>query len=231
MTQRKSIGAKLFIALIALTLISCCFLGSTFARYTSGGNGKASTGVAAWNINGPGADEITVTFDEGLSPSMSSFETPGADVSNSTDPKRIATITNEGDVAASITISVGNLVLTYQNSDSFASIQDKPSSVKTEEQVKGLFDIALYYGSGDSWTEGYLSNGISSGVAIDDTLGAGKSISIYAVVTWTTKYSDSGNGGVDMDELDTFAGENVATVSWDVSYTAVQASEIPAGSN
>lgn len=228
MTQRKSIGAKLFIALIALTLISCCFLGSTFARYTSGGNGSASTGVAEWNINGLGADEITVTFDEGLSPSMSSFESSlGADVSNSTDPKLIATITNEGDVAASITISFGNLVLTYQ-SGSFDSIQDKPSSVKTEEQVKGLFDIALYYGSGDSWTDGYLSNGITSGVAIDDTLGAGDSISIYAVVTWTTKYSAS-DDGVDMDELDTFAGENVATVSWDVSYTAVQASEIPAG--
>lgn len=230
MTQRKSIGAKLFIALIALTLISCCFLGSTFARYTSGGSGSASTGVAEWNINGPGADGITVTFDEGLSPSMSSFENSGkADVSNSTAPKLIATITNEGDVAASITISVGNLVLTYQNSGSFASIQDKPSSVKTEEQVKGLFDIALYYGSGDSWTEDYLSNGISSGVAIDDTLGVRESISIYAVVTWTTKYSDTENAGVDMDELDTFAGENVATVSWDVSYTAVQASEIPAG--
>ncbi len=228
MTQRKSIGAKLFIALIALTLISCCFLGSTFARYTSGGNGSASTGVAAWKINGPGADEITVTFDEGLSPSMSSFEdSPGADVSNSTAPQLIATITNEGDVAASITISVGNLVLTYQNSDSFASIQDKPSSVKTEEQVKGLFDIALYYGSEASWTNDYLNNGISSGNAIGDELGVGESISIYAVVTWTTKYSAS-DDGVDMDELDTFAGENVATVSWDVSYTAVQASEIPA---
>ncbi len=227
MTQRKSIGAKLFIALIALTLISCCFLGSTFARYTSGGNGSASTGVAAWNINGPGADGITVTFDEGLSPSMSSFEnSSGADVSNSTAPKLIATITNEGDVAASITISVKNLVLTYQNSGSFASL-DKPSSVETEEQVKGLFDIALYYGSDASWTDDYLRNGISSGAAIGDTLDVGESISIYAVVTWTTKYSESENG-VDMDELDTFAGENVATVSWDVSYTAVQASEIPA---
>ena len=228
MTQRKSIGAKLFIALIALTLISCCFLGSTFARYTSGGNGSASTGVAAWNINGPGADEITVTFDEGLSPSMSSFEnSAGADVSNSTAPKLIATITNKGDVAATITISVENLVLTYQGGGSFDSI-DNPSSL-TEDKVKGLFDIALYYGSSASWTDDYLSNGISSGAAIGKALGAEESISIYAVVTWTTRYSDSGNDGVDMDELDTFAGENVATVSWDVSYTAVQASEIPAG--
>ena len=55
MTQRKSIGAKLFIALIALTLISCCFLGSTFARYTSGGKGSASTGVAKWSIDVTGA--------------------------------------------------------------------------------------------------------------------------------------------------------------------------------
>lgn len=228
MTQRKSIGAKLFIALIALTLISCCFLGSTFARYTSGGSGSASTSVAEWNIDGPGADKITVTFDEGLSPSMSSFENSrGADVSNSTAPKLIATITNRGDVAASITISVGDLVLTYQ-SGSFDSIQNRPSSVDKEEKVKGLFDIALYYGSGDSWTNDYLSNGISPGNAIGDTLDVEESISIYAVVTWTTKYSDSKNSGVDMDELDTFAGENVATVSWDVSYTAVQASEIPA---
>ena len=46
MTKKKSIFIKLFVALVALTLISCCFLGSTFARYTSEDSGTASVNVA-----------------------------------------------------------------------------------------------------------------------------------------------------------------------------------------
>lgn len=51
MTNKKSIVSKLLLGLVLLTLISCCFLGSTFARYTSGGSGSASTGIANWSID------------------------------------------------------------------------------------------------------------------------------------------------------------------------------------
>ena len=41
---------KLSFILVVLTLLSCCFLGSTFARYTSGGTGTATVQVAKWDV-------------------------------------------------------------------------------------------------------------------------------------------------------------------------------------
>ena len=51
MKQKSRIVSKLFAALVILTLISCCFLGSTFARYTSKSTGTASVGVAKWDVD------------------------------------------------------------------------------------------------------------------------------------------------------------------------------------
>ena len=50
MTKKKNLIARICGLLIVLTLISCCFLGSTFARYTSTGTGTASVAVAKWDI-------------------------------------------------------------------------------------------------------------------------------------------------------------------------------------
>ena len=51
MTKKKNIASKLVLVLFVLTLISCCLLGSTFARYVSGGTGSASVGIAKWEID------------------------------------------------------------------------------------------------------------------------------------------------------------------------------------
>ena len=50
MVKKKRIVSKLILALVVLTAISCCFLGSTFARYTSGGSGASSVDVAKWDV-------------------------------------------------------------------------------------------------------------------------------------------------------------------------------------
>ena len=54
---------------------------------------------------------------------------------------------------------------------------------------------------------------LSSGAT---TLTKGNSITIYAQVTWTTKD----------DETDTWYGMNVESISWELSYTATQNSEV-----
>ena len=61
MTKKKGIASKLFIGLTGLTLLSCCFLGTTFARYTSGGSGTAEVGVALWDVDfsGTGGTDST----------------------------------------------------------------------------------------------------------------------------------------------------------------------------
>lgn len=106
MTKRKSIVSKILLAIVALTLISCCFLGSTFARYTSGGTGSAGTSVAKWDVgfDTEGQTEITETK---LSPSMDEYKGADDKRTNSTGKILVATITNSGEVKASVTITAG----------------------------------------------------------------------------------------------------------------------------
>ena len=62
MTKKKNIASKLVLVLFVLTLISCCLLGSTFARYVSSGTGSASIGIAKWDVTGlPDSASISVT--------------------------------------------------------------------------------------------------------------------------------------------------------------------------
>lgn len=233
MTQRKSIGAKLFIALIALTLISCCFLGSTFARYTSGGNGSASTGVAKWSINVTGggtSGNMDVDFTNKLSPSMDNFagESAGQERTNSTGKILIATIKNTGEVAAKVTITAGDI--TIDNTVEYATDGSGITNVNagnddaapTEAQVKGLFSIKLY--QDDSETYAGDNTEIKGEITLSATTGV---VYIFAEITWTSADTE---GEAVADAIDTWVGENVTEISYTFSYTAVQASEIPARS-
>ena len=230
MTQRKSIGAKLFIALIALTLISCCFLGSTFARYTSGGNGKASTDVAKWSINvtGGGTDgNMEVDFTNKLSPSMDNFAgtSPDQARTNSTGKILIATIKNTGDVAANVTITAGAITIEktvgveYGN-ESITDVNVGDGLAPTKTQVEGLFSVKLY--QDDSKTYAGDNTEIGGEINLSATSGV---VYIFAEITWT---SADTKGKAVADAIDTWVGENVTKISYAFSYTAVQASEIPA---
>ena len=77
MTKRKSIVSKILLAIVALTLISCCFLGSTFARYVSGGKGAASVSVADWAIDfgveGTEVSDVTTVSFGDLSPAKEAY--------------------------------------------------------------------------------------------------------------------------------------------------------------
>lgn len=231
MTQRKSIGAKLFIALIALTLISCCFLGSTFARYTSSDNASASTGVAEWNIAGnfeagsADSDSITVHFD-GLTPSMEGYQA-GTDRTNSTGKILIATITNNGEVDAEVTLTTSDEAsfvdgekspVTFESGYTFSD-SSLSGSGASEEQVKALFSIEWTYGT----QEGASNATTPVSGAID--LAVGGKIYVYAKVTWTTPYASSTSSGVLEDAVDTWVGQNVFGVAYDISYVAVQAEQ------
>ena len=227
MTKKKNIASKLVLVLFVLTLISCCLLGSTFARYVSGGTGSASVGIAKWKIDitGGGTSGATeIEFDK-LSPSMVD-KVEGGNRTNSTGLVKVAEITNSGDVDATVTITVGDIDFGsigfgngYVWKDTFVD-GDGPS----EEQVKALFSIDLYYTTTDAAAK---DKGITSGNAIGTALAKenGK-FYIWAEVTWTS--TDQQNGGtVFGDKVDTWVGENIGTISYSLSYTAVQASELP----
>lgn len=222
MTKKKNMIARICGLLIVLTLISCCFLGTTFARYTSNVSGKASVTVAEWNINfGEASAGINLSWgDDKLSPSMSGYDTVSANTTtNTTQLKKVATIKNNGDVDASVTITGANgVALAEEAHPDTVTNTAAYDETFTEAAVKGLFTITFT----DSYGSPLENNTF--------TVSADSSYDIYAIVTWTTDYSQctSAEDAEAVDALDTYVGQYVTSVSWDVEFTAVQSSELPA---
>ena len=107
--MKKTKTMRIAVLMLALSLLTCCFVGSTFAKYTSEATGSSSVQVAKW--------EIYVNTDEELSvadPTISFdlFETildSDGEAEDDVLPERIApgtsgsftlTITNNSDVNA-----------------------------------------------------------------------------------------------------------------------------------
>ena len=60
--MKKNRTMRVAVLMLALTLLTCCFVGSTFAKYTSTASGTASVTVANWEINvGPDGDTVDIT--------------------------------------------------------------------------------------------------------------------------------------------------------------------------
>lgn len=232
MTKRKGIVSKVVLVLVVLTLISGCFVGTTLARYASQGSGSATTSVANWRVSITGAavsDSASMAFSD-LSPSDEEWSSD-ATRKHSTDKKLVATIVNAGEVDATVTVSVDT---TEANVKVYGLGSDSNDASTTEVSFGGeyskatvlsLFTVSLYYGT----TEGAsnATNTITSGTALRDALAPEHTYYIYAEVTWTT--ADSGDDGTAGDALDTWVGNNVGSIVYNLSYTAVQASEVPAG--
>ena len=213
MTQKRKLVSKLFVAVVVLTLVSCCFLASTFARYTSGGSGRGTVNVATWKITGEGEGQINAQFNQ-LSPSMDEYDNSNPRT-HSTAPVLVATITYEIDVNGILTLTVGEETITKTAAN---------WGTYDEEQIKGLFDIQLY----TSTTDG-------AAVSVDGLTAYTKAINVpaatsgtyyvYAVVTWSSDVE--GKTGTDADTRDTWVGANVTSVGYELSYTFVQDSELP----
>ena len=118
MTKRKGIVSKVVLVLVVLTLISGCFVGTTLARYASQGSGSATTGIALWDIDftyGGNAGAAAVTVADKLSPDINnSFSAESNRRVQTTGKKLVATIANNSDVNATITVTAGDLQ--YKNS-------------------------------------------------------------------------------------------------------------------
>lgn len=212
MTQKRKLVSKLFVAVVVLTLVSCCFLASTFARYTSGGDGTGTVEVATWAISGPGAGEISATFDK-LSPSMDEYvSTPRT---HSTAPVLVATISNTGDVDALVKLTTGASTITAP-AEGWGEY--------SESEIEGLFTIALYTSTTDG--EAVSVDGLTAYADAINVPATSGTLYVYAVVTWSSDVG--GKTGTDADARDTWVGENVTGVSFDISYTAVQNSQLPA---
>lgn len=237
MTKRKGIVSKVVLVLVVLTLISGCFVGTTLARYASQGSGSATTGIALWSItmDGTGTSADTPVNFGDLSPSMDDFTSGDRTHSIYTEPKLIATITNKSEVSAAVTIKVGDIEISYVGGGTFATLTTgRPEAIKSESYITdNVLKVSFYYGEGASWIDDYKDQVINAGSPYEGTLASRTgTISVFANVTWVTQdinQSSSVGNTAAADAIDTWIGQNVESLSCTLSYTAVQASEVPAG--
>lgn len=228
MTKKKSIATKLLIALAALTLISCCFLGSTFARYTSGGSGTATTSVAKWDVSLANAGSLTPTFED-LSPAQERY-TPGTPRTNSTGKVKVAALSNTGDVNALVTFTFdATATITYSGGDFASTDEGGENKPDAESDVQGLFSIKLYYSTGED-SAAAATNAMESGKTKVPLAAGSGNVYVYAEVIWKSNDAESDSDQCEAaDKLDTWVGENVESISFKISYIAEQNSEKPAG--
>lgn len=228
MTKKKNLIARICGLLIVLTLISCCFLGTTFARYTSSGDGTASVTVAKWDIDitGGAASGATALALGTLSPSDAAWKEGPARTHEM--PARVgATIVNSSAVNADITVELANVPTftgTAFNADS--SIQegaDVPSYAEAYNTIKvQVFISRDSINAPASDAEGWVD--YNGSATIKDVAGNGGTVYIWVRAIWMSQDS---YGEANADKLDTWLGENITTVSVGITYTAVQSSMQP----
>ena len=231
MTNKKKIVSRILLVIVALTLISFCFIGTTLARYTSENSGTASTDVAKWDVTITPSDDAAAVFGD-LTPSMAEYE-EGETRSNPTGRKKVATLHNSGEVDAEVMLTAGTAVIknasdedpTYGTGLVLDESGSFGESAPTAADVTRLFSVKLFYGTSATASEAAeINSGAEFTLATDDT------VYIFAEVTWTSAGSDyySTQTAQYSDKLDTWVGENVETVSYTITYTAVQGEQISA---
>lgn len=226
MTNKKNIASKLVLALFILTLISCCLLGSTFARYVSGGSGTASVGVAEWNVSITPNASLDWNTDK-LSPSMAVFNGERAR-QNTTGKELVATITSNSDVDALVTVTATDLGIALESGIHF----DETGYTKTTggvsgngasaKQISGLFTLVLYTDDSETYSDGEV---LANGGTFEIKANSNKTVYVFAEVIWTSADKDSNGDATNAayaDTIDTWAGMYVESVGCTLTYSAEQ---------
>lgn len=224
MTKKRGIFSKLFFSVVMLTLISCCFLGSTFARYTSGGSATGTLEVAKWDVKNT-KESLNVTFDQ-LSPSKEAYV--GTPRTNTTGQKAVATITNSGEVNALVTFTFGAAQVKFAEGWDWEKEEeptDDPytTAVASLEDFKKIVTVQWYYNDTEDNEEDATEWDEAARAGFD--LAPGKTVYIYAEVIWTS--DDETVTGEAADKRDTWIGQYVESVTYPISYTAVQNTQRP----
>lgn len=233
MVKKKGIVSKLILGLFVLTAISFCFLGRTFARYTSSGTGSATADIAKWSVTFAQPESQPVKLGM-ISPDDTAYNgethqtTPR---SHTGDKVLVATITNESAVEADVTIEIGGITLSGFDGAWGAgyTASETPDGSPSAEQAVKLFSIKLYYDADDLDTNSSeaATDEITSGETTI-TLGVGSEaptvLNIFAEVTWTSADATLQSNS---DALDTWVGQNITGLASTLTFTAVQGSEQP----
>ena len=223
MTKKKSIVSKLLLLVLLLTLVSCCFLGSTFARYTSGGTGSATVSVAKWVVTQANKESANVKFGK-LSPDNTAYVEDNVR-EHTTGKKLVAQINYEVEVTTTITFTIGGLTFTGNGADSAV---DFGTSGYDADDLNAVFAVKFTYGDAGKADEDTLDldDPITLTPSGDPAVARG-TYYVWAEVVWTSDTADC--VGPAADARDTWIAANVTGLSCSLTYTAVQASKLPVG--
>ena len=230
--EKKSVLKKLTIGIAAMALISCAFVGGTFARYTTGEKEiPGGVNVADWKIEviEDAADifEFTPDMDEYDSAPRTKTVTEGG---------KILEIKNSGKVAATVTIKVDTASYVMEDKEGNPAQFPQYSVVDGEavnaawqnvDSVDDIFtinDLTVQYSGSTSAATGNTQGSVTT---YEITLEAGESVIVsIGKVIWTSDLSNE--NGFDGDARDTWIGENISQIGYKMTWSAVQAEEIPA---
>lgn len=231
--EKKSVLKKLTIGIAAMALISCAFVGGTFARYTTGEKEiPGGVNVADWKIEV--IEDAADIFE--FTPNMDAYATEsGVRTKTVTEGGKILEIKNSGKVAATVTIKVDTA--SYVMEDKEGNLAQFPQySVVDGEAVNAAWQNVSV---DDIFTLGALtvqySGSTSAATGEEDgtvttyeiTLQAGESVIVsIGKVVWTSDLPDE--NGVNGDVRDTWIGENISQIGYKMTWSAVQAEELPA---
>ena len=248
-------SAKLIVVLIALLLIACSLLGFTLARYVTQGNeGTGGADIAQWNIYDD--DDEDAPSGEGsvramLSPKKDVYDgtNPRKNTVALADSKGFR-ITNESDVDAVVTLTITNGLTYYKNNGSGEEATTPTGSADTNPEWQNVtlsqiihpetddtstFRVKVYKADGSEDTTVYTDQDqVATTVTYEITLDAngGYLEVLIGQITWTTDlqnetWTDEDNSVMPGDLRDTWIGENVGSVGFAYSWSAVQGSQLP----
>lgn len=218
MTKRKSVVSKLLLLVALMTIVSCCFLGSTFARYISTGTGTATIPVAKWSITVGDTGSGAAKFAK-LSPLAAPYE--GTVRANPSGKILVASMSNGGDVDALVKFTIDDVVIA---SDAAYGKGVATDGIPTADEVKKVFSVKFYYALTKSAAA--ATNEITDeGVTLNAADGDRTAIYIYAEATWTS--DDDTIYGENADLRDTYIGQYVANVVYKYTWKAVQVTDLP----
>lgn len=229
--EKKSVLKKLTIGIAAMALISCAFVGGTFARYTTGEKEiPGGVNVADWKI-------------EVIEDAADIFEfTPNKEAySNQIRKKtvseggKILEIKNSGKVAATVTIEVDTSSYVMEDKEGNPAqfpeydvvdgeaVNAAWQNVDSVNDIFTIHDLTVQY-SGSTSVE--TEEPVGSVTTYEITLQAGESVIVsIGEVVWTSDLT--GENGAYGDLRDTWIGENISQIGYKMTWSAVQAEEIP----
>lgn len=150
-----------------------------------------------------------------LSPSKEEYGSAAR--TNETGRLLVATITYEVDVDTILTLDHGIVVL--QGNPSYGGGMET-AGTSTQAEVEAVFSIALYVNEKEDKADTSTAYSEMTLVA-----GTNDTLYVYAEVTGT---SDTGSITGDLgDKRDTWIGGNITGVQYEISYKAVQNTQIP----